>query len=85
MVRLRIIEILQEQQMTKYALWKRLDSMSYQNFNAIVTNKTSKISFETLDKFSKALETPVGELLERKSPETTVNLWTLLHIQIYFI
>lgn len=65
MVRLRIIDILQERQMTKYALWKRLDSMSYQNFNAIVTNKTSKISFDTLDKFSKALEIPVGDLFEQ--------------------
>ena len=65
MVRLRIIDILSQRQMTKYKLWKRLDGMSYQNFNAIVTNKTSKISFETLDKFSKALEIPVGELFEQ--------------------
>lgn len=38
--------------------------MSYQNFNAIVTNKTTKISFETLDKLNKALELPVGDLFE---------------------
>ena len=61
--------ILQERQMTKYALWKRLDSMSYQNFNAIVTNKTSKISFDTLDKFSKALDIPVGDLFEQYEDE----------------
>lgn len=65
MVRLRIIDILKERQMTKYALWKRLDGMSYQNFNAIATNQRSKISYETLDKLSKALEIPVGELFEQ--------------------
>ena len=65
MVRLRIIEILEEHQMTKYKLWKRLDGMSYQNFNAIVSNNTKKISFETLDRLSKALELPVGELFEQ--------------------
>ena len=46
-----------------------LDSMSYQNFNAIVTNKTSKISFDPLDKFSKALEIPVGDLFEQYEDE----------------
>ena len=69
MVRLRIIEILCERQMTKYKLLKRLDGMSYQNINAIVTNKTSKISFDTLDKFSKALDIPVGDLFEQYEDE----------------
>lgn len=65
MVKLRIVEILEEKAKSKYWLWKRLDGMSYQNFNAIVTNKTTKISFDTLDKFSKALDLPVGELFEQ--------------------
>lgn len=65
MVRLRIVEILEEQEKSKYWLWKRLDGMSYQNFNAIVTSKTTKISFETLDKLSKALALPVGDLFEQ--------------------
>lgn len=65
MVRLRILEILKERHMSKYALWKRLDGMSYQNYNAIITNSTKKISFETLDRFSRALDLPVGELFEQ--------------------
>lgn len=65
MVRLKIIEILEENGRSKYWLWKRLDGMSYQNFNLIVNNKTTKISFETLDKLSKALSLPVGDLFEQ--------------------
>lgn len=65
MVRLRIIDILETKDKSKYWLWKRLDGMSYQNFNAIVSNKTTKISFETLDKLSTALDMPVGDLFEQ--------------------
>lgn len=65
MVRLRILEILKSRGESKYSLWKKLDGMSYQNFNAVVANKTSKISFETLDKFSRALDVSVGELFEQ--------------------
>lgn len=65
MVKLKIIEILEENGRSKYWLWKRLDGMSYQNFSLIVNNKTTKISFETLDKLSKALCLPVGDLFEQ--------------------
>lgn len=65
MVKLKIDKILNSRGKTKYWLWKRLEGMSYQNFNAIVTNKTTKISFETLDKLSKALELLVGELFDQ--------------------
>ena len=64
MVKLRVLEILEEQGHTKYWLWKRMD-MSYQNFNNIVTNRTYSIKYENLDKFSKLLGVPVGELLEQ--------------------
>lgn len=64
MVRLRILEILSEQQHTKYWLWKQLD-MSYQNFNRIVNNETSSIRFDILDKLSQLLQVPVGELFEQ--------------------
>lgn len=69
MVRLKLTSILESRQMSKYALWKKLDGMSYQNFNAIVSNKTKKISFETLDKLSKALDVPVGELFEQTNDD----------------
>ena len=64
MIKLRILEILSEQQHTKYWLWKQMD-MSYQNFNRIVNNETSSIRFDILDKLSKLLQVPVGELFEQ--------------------
>ncbi len=64
MVRLRILEILEEQNHTKYWLFKQMD-MSYQNFNKIVNNETSSIRFENLDKLSLLLNVSVGELFEQ--------------------
>ena len=62
MLRLRIDQILKEKNKSKYWLFKKLEPMSYQNFNNIYSNKTSSIKFETLEKLSKALEIPVGDL-----------------------
>ena len=64
MVQLRILDILAEQQHTKYWLYKQMD-MSYQNFNKIVNNETSSIRFDNLDKISKLLGVPVGDLFEQ--------------------
>lgn len=69
MVRLRILEILEEQGHTKYWLYKRMDMLSYRNFQNIVENKTSGIRFETLDKLSRILDVPFGELFERIEDE----------------
>ncbi len=63
MVRLRILQILSEQKHTKYWLYKQMD-LSYQNFNRMVTNQTSSIRFDNLDKLSKILDCPVGDLFE---------------------
>lgn len=63
MVQLRILEILSEQNHTKYWLFKQMD-LSYQNFNKMVMNETSSIRFENLDKLSKILNCPVGDLFE---------------------
>ena len=64
MVRLRILDILTEQGHSKYWLYKRLE-MSYQNFNKIVNNETSSIRFDNLDKISRILNVPVGDLFEQ--------------------
>lgn len=64
MVKLRVEEILKDKGMTKYQLNKEL-GMCYRNFNNIVTNQSASIRFETLDKLSKALDTPVGELFSQ--------------------
>lgn len=64
MVRLRILEILEEQGHTKYWLFKQMD-LSYQNFNRMVKNETRSIRFENLDIISNILNCPVGELFEK--------------------
>ncbi len=63
MVRLRILEILEKQNHTKYWLYKQMD-LSYQNFNRIVNNETTSIRFDNLEKLSTILQCPIGELFE---------------------
>lgn len=63
MIRLRILEILEEQNHTKYWLYKQMD-LSYQNFNRIVNNETTSIRFDNLEKLSTILQCPIGELFE---------------------
>lgn len=63
MVRLRVLEILEEQNHTKYWLFKQMD-LSYQNFNRMVMNQTSSIRFDNIDKLSKILNCPIGDLFE---------------------
>ena len=65
MVKFRILEILEEQGHTKYWLFKRMDMLSYRNFQNIIENKTSSIRFEILDKLSTILDVPIGELFEK--------------------
>lgn len=69
MVQLRILTILKEQGHTKYWLYRRMDMLSYRNFKNIVENETSAIRFETLDKLSRILNVPVGELFEQTDEE----------------
>ncbi len=64
MVRLRVLEILQEQNHTKYWLFKQMD-LSYQNFNRMVTNQTASIRYENLDTLSTLLNCSVGDLFEK--------------------
>lgn len=63
MIRLRILEILEEQNHTKYWLYKQMD-LSYQNFNRIVNNETTSIRFDNLEKLSLILQCPIGDLFQ---------------------
>ena len=63
MIRLRILDILEEQNHTKYWLYKQMD-LSYQNFNRMVTNQTSSIHFDNLEKLSQILNCSIGDLFE---------------------
>ncbi len=64
MVRLRVLDILKEQNHTKYWLYKQMD-LSYQNFNRMVTIQTNSICFENLDALSRILNCPIGDLFEK--------------------
>lgn len=68
MVRLRILEILEEQGKTKYWLAKKME-MHYVSFKKMVENNTDSIRFETLDKMSSLLDVPVGDLFEKINEE----------------
>lgn len=63
MIRLRILDILAEQERTKYWLYKQMN-MSYQNFNKLVNNETSSIRFDNLEKLSKLLNCSISDLFE---------------------
>ncbi|MBD9224935.1 MAG: XRE family transcriptional regulator [Clostridiales bacterium] len=63
MLRLRILEILTEQNHTKYWLYKQMD-LSYQNFNRMITNQTSSIRFDNLEKLCQILNCSLDELFE---------------------
>ena len=64
MVKLRIIEILEQKGKTRYWLNKQL-GMHYVSFKKMIENNTDSIRFETLDKLSTVLDVPVGELFEK--------------------
>ncbi len=69
MLRLRILDILEEKKLSKYWLYKRME-LSYQNFNRMVNNETSSIHFDNLEKLSNLLECPIDELFEKTDNET---------------
>lgn len=62
-IRLRIKEILEERGRSNYWLSQQL-GMCYRNYHNIVTNKTSAIRFDTMERLCEILEIPVAELFE---------------------
>lgn len=64
MIRLRVLEILEEQGKTRYWLNKRMN-MHYVSFKKMIENQTDSIHFETLDKLSTLLDVPIGDLFEK--------------------
>ena len=70
MVRLRVLDILKEQNHSKYWLYKQIE-LSYQNFNRMVQNETSSIKFENLEKLCSILNCSIGDLFEITNNTTT--------------
>ena len=66
MVRLRVLDILEQQGKTKYWLCKRLE-MHYVSFNKMVNNQTTSIRFDTLDRMATLLDVPASDLIEQVS------------------
>lgn len=62
-IRLRIKEILEERGKSNYWLSQQL-GMCYRNYHNIVSNKTSAIRFDTMERLCEILEIPVAELFE---------------------
>ena len=70
MVRLRVLDILKEQNHSKYWLYKQME-LSYQNFNRMVQNETSSIKFENLEKLCSILNCSIGDLFKITNNTTT--------------
>ena len=70
MVRLRVLDILKEQNHSKYWLYKQME-LSYQNYNRMVQNETSSIKFENLEKLCSILNCSIGDLFEITNNTTT--------------
>ena len=71
MLQLRIDKILEGQGHTKYWLFKRMEPISYQNFNKIYNKETSSIKFDTLEKLKNALDVSFDDLFEDINKEPT--------------
>ena len=69
MVRLLVLDILKEQNHSKYWLYKQME-LSYQNFNRMVQNETSSIKFENLEKLCSILNCSIGDLFETTNNTT---------------
>ncbi len=63
MIRLRVLQMLEQKGRTKYWLYKQMD-MSYQNFSRMVNNRTQSIRYSNLEALCEILECALGDLLE---------------------
>ena len=63
MIKLRVLDILQEKGKSKYWLYKQL-GMTYQNFNRMVNNETISIKYEVLDQLLKILDCRIEDLFQ---------------------
>ena len=84
MVRLRVLDILKEQNHSKYWLYKQME-LSYQNFNRMVQNETSSIKFENLEKLCSILNCSIGDLFEITNNTTTdIRFAECIEINLFF-
>lgn len=63
MIKLRVLELLKENNKSKYWLYIQL-GMSYQNFNKMVNNETKSIRYENIETICRLLNCSPNELFE---------------------
>ena len=61
MIKLRVLELLEQQGKTKYWLYKQL-GMSYQNFSRMIGNQTKSIRYENIETLCLLLNCTPNEL-----------------------
>ena len=61
MLKLNVLEILENKGKSKYWLFQQLD-MTYTNFNNIITNKTKSIMYANIEKFCELLDCSPNDL-----------------------
>lgn len=69
-MKLRILDILNEKQKTKYWLYIQM-GLSYQNFSKLVNGNTKSIKFENLQALCDILECTPNDLFEEYHDKTT--------------
>ena len=63
MIKLNVLKLLEENQKTKYWLYKQM-GMSYQNFNKMVNNQTKSIRYENIETICLLLNCTPNDLFE---------------------
>ncbi len=63
MIKLRVKELLEENNRTKYWLYKQL-GMSYQNFSRMINNETKSIRYENIEAICLLLGCTPNDLFE---------------------
>ncbi len=63
MIKLKVLELLEQKGHTKYWLYKQL-GMSYQNFSKMVNNETKSIRYENIETICLLLECTPNDLFE---------------------
>lgn len=63
MIKLRVLEILDKKDCTKYWLYKQM-GMSYQNFNRMINNETKSIKYDNIDALCQILDCEPSDLFE---------------------
>lgn len=63
MIKLKVLDLLEEKGLTKYWLYKQL-GMSYQNFSKMINNQTKSIRYENIETLCILFDCTPNELFE---------------------